>query len=242
MVFLAGEGGIYLCDSCAGDKSTQTQYESECTHLPCVSLPVVKELTDGNGSCSTGKLALKSEEICLFLVGVTDTSWQLQQWAASIWSSAEGEGSLTLTDATSASACLLSVSLGQLCVLLLQSLLSCLLDLISYFCAFSTGVFTWQNLTNNSSSLNIFLQAFFFPLPPPSHPFCPLFCHFLLCFCLVSSSTIFFWHVFPSSVISTLIASCILSKSGTWNFSDCLKADNQLRNFWFQWLNLPKLK
>lgn len=47
--------------------------KSTCIHLLRVPLPVVKQVTDGNGSCSTGKLALKSDEICLFLVGVTDT-------------------------------------------------------------------------------------------------------------------------------------------------------------------------
>lgn len=58
---------------CAGEKSTHVQCESECTPLLCVPLAVVKQVADGNGSCSTGKLALKSGEICLFLAGVTDT-------------------------------------------------------------------------------------------------------------------------------------------------------------------------
>lgn len=58
---------------CAGDKNTHVQCESECTYLLCVLLPVVKQVIDGDGSCYTAKLALKSDEICWFVVAVTYT-------------------------------------------------------------------------------------------------------------------------------------------------------------------------
>lgn len=60
---------------CAGAKSAHAQYRSECAHLLCVPLTFVKQVTEGNG---TGKLALKSDKISLFLVGVTDRCGQLQ--------------------------------------------------------------------------------------------------------------------------------------------------------------------
>lgn len=158
--------------------------------------------------------------MCLFLV-------VLQALAdiyvvTSIWSSVKREGSQMLTDIVSASAGLPPV-LQASCVSCNSSQLFPVCWTVSPTLRFLHVGFHTTKL-NNSSSLNVFLQffpLFFFLLPHPSclipcWPFPPFF----VCFCLVSFSKVFLWHVFPSSVLSTVVAILMLSKTGTWNFWD----------------------
>lgn len=167
----------------------------------CVPLP-----TDGNGSSSMDKLALKCDEfffVCLFLVNVIDTCWQMQR---NEQQASEAFFFYTRWGFCNAYGPYFCISLSSSCLYMPTT---CLLTVIPVSSSFLAA----------GPCLLLYLRSL------SSHPLLPHVLPFTLVFQLISCS--FSCNVFPSSVSSALVVSLTRSNSKTWIFSNCFTEGRQ---------------